>query len=146
MSTAQLERSLNQQISVAFNAARSALHEPSLRSISRARQVEFLDPYDEAFARALDEYGIEWRYKPRTFAVEWDDEGNFVDSFTPDFYLPANDLYIELVSTNCESAAADARSVRLLRQNNPSVHIDLIDAASLTCDSSTLQTTLTGLE
>lgn len=134
MSTAQFQQAFNQQISAALDAARSELHEPSLRDIRRARHIEFLDPSDEAFARALDEYGIEWRYKPRTFAVEWDAEGNFVDSFTPDFYLPANDRYIELASRDRACAAADARSVRLLRQNNASVRIDLMDAASFMRD------------
>jgi len=130
MSTAPFQQSLNQQISAALNAARPGLHDRPLRDMRSAAPVEFLDPSDEAFARSLDEYGIEWRYKPRTFAVEWDAEGNFVDSFTPDFYLPTNDLYIELASTDRARAAADARSVRLLRQNNPSVRIDLMDAAS----------------
>lgn len=116
MSTAQFQQSFNQQISAALDAARSELHEPSLRDIRRARHIEFLDPSDEAFASALDECGIEWRYKPRTFAVEWDDEGNFVDSFTPAFYLPADDRYVALKSTDRASAALDARSVRLLRQ------------------------------
>ena len=134
MSTAQFEQSLNQQISAALNVARPALRQPARRNMRSARYVEFLDSSAEAFARALDEFGIEWRYKPRTFAVEWDDEGNFMDSFTPDFYLPANDLYIELVSTDRARAAADARSVRLLRQNNPSVRIELMDAASFPRD------------
>lgn len=132
MSTAQVKQSLDQQFSAALNAARSALDEPALRDMRRSRYVGFLDPSDEAFARVLDEYGIEWRYKPRTFAVEWDNDGNFVDSFTPDFYLPANDLYIELASTDRPYARADARSVRLLRQNHPSVRIDVIDPLSYT--------------
>ena len=122
MSTGQLEQPPNQTV-IAVHATRLVFQESSHRDLSRVSRVEFLNSSHEAFAQGLDEHGVEWRYKARTFAVEWDDEGNFVDSFTPDFYLPANDLYIEVAST--DRARADARSVRLLRQNYPSVHIEL---------------------
>lgn len=135
MPTAQLDQPPNQFIRGALRRSRLVFQGSSKPDARDTSRIEFVDSSDEAFARALDEFGIEWRYKPRTFAVEWDDEGNFVDSFTPDFYLPANDLYIELVSADRARAAADARSVRLLRQNNPSVRIDLMDAASFMRDT-----------
>ncbi|HSB12612.1 MAG TPA: hypothetical protein VLM38_24190 [Blastocatellia bacterium] len=86
--------------------------------------VRFIRPSHEELARALDEHHIPWRYKPRTFAVEWDDQGNFLDSFTPDFYLPALDLYVELADR--ESDAEKSRRIRLLRQTHPSVRVDLL--------------------
>jgi hypothetical protein len=91
--------------------------------------VEFAYSWEEEFARTLDEYGIPWQYKPRTFAVEWDEEGNFVDSFTPDFYLPARDVFVELAAPDCNASGAKARKVRLLRQQHPEVIIKLLDGA-----------------
>jgi phosphatidate phosphatase APP1 len=131
MSTTQFDQPPNQHFSAALSPSCFARHDSSHPDAHGTRQVAFLDSSDEAFARALDECGVAWRYKPRTFAVEWDDEGNFVDSFTPAFYLPADDRYVALKSTDRASAALDARSVRLLRQNNPTVRIDFIDPPSL---------------
>ena len=85
--------------------------------------VVFAHESEAEIARLLDFYGVHWKYEPRSFPLEWDVEGRPTQSFTPDFYLPANDLYIEVAST--DRARADARSVRLLRQNYPSVHIEL---------------------
>lgn len=91
--------------------------------------VGFAYVFEEAFARTLDQHGITWQYKARTFAVEWDNEGNFVDSFTPDFYLPLLDLYVELIGRDRNEAAAKARKVRLLRQQKPGLQIELVRAA-----------------
>jgi len=88
------------------------------------RAVEFTDASHRLFALNLDRDAIAWRYKPRTFAVEWDAEGNFVGSFTPDFYLPDYDQYVELASAG--SLAEKMRKVRLLRQNYPDVRVKLI--------------------
>ena len=93
--------------------------------------VDFVYSWEEAFARTLDQHGIFWQYKHRTFAVEWDDEGNFVDSFTPDFYLPLFDLYVELTVPNHHEAGAKARKVRLLRQQRPGLRIELLSALPL---------------
>jgi hypothetical protein len=87
--------------------------------------VDFANECEHEFARALEVQQILWRYKPRTFAVEWDDEGNFVDSFTPAFYLPGHDRYLELTAPD-SPVSRTARKVRLLRQNYVSVKIDLI--------------------
>ena len=94
-----------------------------------ALPVEFAYSWEEEFARTLDEYEISWQYKPRTFAVEWDEEGNFVDSFTPGFYLPARDVFVELASPDCSASGAKARKVRLLRQRYPDVMIKLLGSA-----------------
>jgi phosphatidate phosphatase APP1 len=92
--------------------------------------VEFADRWEEEFARLLDEHQILWQYKQRTFAVEWDEEGNFVDSFTPDFYLPVFDKYVELARTDYRASGAKARKVRLLRAQHPEIKIELLNVAS----------------
>lgn len=45
--------------------------------------------YEVAYAKWLDRQGIKWLYEPKTF-----DLGN--TTYTPDFYLPEFDLYIEI--------------------------------------------------
>lgn len=87
--------------------------------------VDFANECEEEFARALEAHRIFWRYKPRTFAVEWDEEGNFVDSFTPGFYLPAHSRYVEITAPDCRGSVA-GRKVRLLRQQYSRIKIDLI--------------------
>ena len=52
----------------------------------------FAHPSEEEFARMLDFYQIKWLYEPKTFPLEWDSEGNITVAFSPDFYLPEQDL------------------------------------------------------
>ena len=94
------------------------------------KPVEFAYCWEEEFARMLDSHQILWKYNHRTFAVEWDEAGNFVDCFTPDFYMPAFDLYVELVATGCDALGAKARKVRLLRQQHPDIRIELLSTAA----------------
>lgn len=49
-------------------------------------------------ARLLDRYGVEWRYEPKTYPVEWDDDGRVTMAFSPDFYLTEFDTYLELTT------------------------------------------------
>ena len=39
-------------------------------------QVKFAHNSERQFAKLLDFYGIVWEYEPRTFVLEWDNEGN----------------------------------------------------------------------
>lgn len=96
---------------------------------NRPPPVEFAHPSEAEFARILDFYQIIWQYEPRTFAVEWDEAGNFVSSFTPDFYLPEYDLYIELTTLKQKLVTAKNRKVRLLRRHYPEVKIKLFYGA-----------------
>ena len=88
--------------------------------------VEFVCASEREFARLLDAQDISWRYKPRTFAVEWDDEGNFVDCFTPDFYLSASETYIALIAAGCNESNQKLRSVNLLRRQHPEIRIEVL--------------------
>lgn len=91
--------------------------------------IEFAHACEEEFARMLDARDISWQYKPRTFAVEWDEEGNFVDCFTPDFFLPANETYIVLISPDRSASSAKTRKVKLLRRQHPEIRIELFHSA-----------------
>lgn len=93
------------------------------------RAVGFAHASEEEFARILDFYHINWEYEPRTFAIEWDGEGNVISSFTPDFYLPDYDLFIELTTLKQALVTRKNRKVRLLRKLYPEVKVKVLYAS-----------------
>ena len=88
---------------------------------SASAGVEFAHASERQFARLLDFYQIEWLYEPTSFDLEWDRDGNVVQRFTPDFYLPAYDLYIEITTLNQKLVTKKNRKVRRLREVHPGV-------------------------
>lgn len=92
---------------------------------------KFSHPAEEAFARILDFYGIQWVYEPRTFPLEWDKGGNITDAFTPDFYLPEQDLYIELTTLRPKLAQYKNRRMRRMKELYPEVNIKLFKRRDL---------------
>ena len=81
----------------------------------------FAHASERQFARLLDFYQIEWHYEPRSFDLETDEDGNVTQRFTPDFYLPAYDLYIEITTLNQKLVTKKNRKVRRLREQYPDV-------------------------
>jgi hypoxanthine phosphoribosyltransferase len=86
-------------------------------------QVRFAHNSERQFAKLLDFYGIVWEYEPRTFVLEVDGEGNPAQAFTPDFYLPAYDLFIEITTMNQKLVTKKNRKARRLREAYPEVRI-----------------------
>ncbi len=87
---------------------------------------QFAHPAEEAFAKILDFYGIEWAYEPRTFPLEWDEHGKVAEAFSPDFYLPSQDLYIELTTLRPKLATFKNRRIRRMQELYPHIHVKLI--------------------
>jgi hypothetical protein len=85
----------------------------------------FAHPIEEEFAKILDFYGIEWVYEPRTFALEHDPNGNITEAFTPDFYLPDQDLYVELTTMQTRLATIKNRKLRRMKELYPSINVKL---------------------
>jgi hypothetical protein len=83
--------------------------------------VAFAHASERQFARLLDFYQIDWLYEPTSFDLEHDALGNAVQRFTPDFYLPAYDLYIEITTLNQKLVTKKNRKVRRLREQYPDV-------------------------
>jgi hypothetical protein len=81
----------------------------------------FAHASERQFARLLDFYRIEWEYEPRSFDLERDRDGNVIQQFTPDFYLPAYDLYIEITTMNQKLVTRKNRKVRRLMELYPDV-------------------------
>ncbi len=73
----------------------------------------------------LDYYGIPWEYEPRTFVLEQDESGRVVEAFTPDFYLPEQDLYVEITVMKQSLVTRKNRKLRKLRERYPEIKIKL---------------------
>ncbi|MDX1691168.1 MAG: hypothetical protein R3290_09130 [Acidimicrobiia bacterium] len=87
-----------------------------------ADSVDFAHPSERQFARLLDFYGIDWEYEPRSFPIEFDDEtGEPVKFFTPDFYLPDEDVFIEITTMNQKLVTKKNRKVRRLGEVHPEI-------------------------
>lgn len=74
----------------------------------------------------LDFYAIAWDYEPRTFTLEYDRDGRPAQAFTPDFYLPAYDLYIEITTLNQKLVTKKNRKARRLQERYPDVRIRVL--------------------
>ncbi|HWQ83631.1 MAG TPA: hypothetical protein VN363_03640 [Anaerolineales bacterium] len=94
-------------------------------SLPEKSRPVFAHPVEEEFARILDYYGIEWEYEPRTFPLEWDEQGNVTVAFTPDFYFTQQDLYVELTTLRPSLATFKNRKLRRMQELYPEIHIKL---------------------
>ena len=88
--------------------------------------MRFAHNSERQFAKLLDFYGVVWEYEPRTFTLETDRTGNPVQAFTPDFYLPAYDHFIEITTLNQKLVTKKNRKARRLRELYPEVEIKVL--------------------
>ena len=91
----------------------------------------FIHPIEAAFARILDYYGITWEYEPRTFPLEWDEAGNVSIAFTPDFYLPQQNLYVELTTLRPKLTLKKNRKLKRIQELYPDIQIKLFKRREL---------------
>jgi hypothetical protein len=98
-------------------AARTAGDPPAFAHASEAE-----------LGRILDFYGVAWEYEPRTFPLMWSLGGQVTESFTPDFYLPELDLFLELTTLRQKLVRKKNRKLRRLREVYPEVRIKLLYA------------------
>ena len=89
------------------------------------RKKMFAHQSEEMFANLLDFYRIAWEYEPRSFPIQYDRDGSVLESFTPDFYLPEFDLYMELTTMKQSLVTRKNRKVRLLRDLYPNLNIQV---------------------
>ncbi len=88
-------------------------------------RVNFAHPSEQEFARFLDYYRIRWVYEPVSFPLAWEGE-RVAEMFTPDFYLPEHDLYIELTTMKQSLVTPKNRKLRRLRELYPDVNVRLL--------------------
>jgi len=91
----------------------------------QSNMVNFAHPSEKEFADILDFYHIDWVYEPRSFALKWQEE-KVVEMFTPDFYLPKLDLYVELTTMRQRLVTEKNRKLKRLRQLYPDINITLL--------------------
>ena len=71
---------------------------------------------------------MRWEYEPRTFPVLWNLDGQVVESFSPDFYLPELDLWLELTTLRQSLVRKKNRKLRRMRELYPMVRLKLFYA------------------
>jgi hypoxanthine phosphoribosyltransferase len=91
----------------------------------------FAHPIEEEFARILDYYGMRWEYEPRTFDLRWDEQGMVTQAFSPDFYLPDQDLYVELTTARPKLVTIKNRKIRRMAELYPEISVQLWKRADL---------------
>ncbi|MBS3957004.1 MAG: hypothetical protein KGZ40_05705 [Clostridiales bacterium] len=100
-------------------------HGTSAAGSGKSSPLEFAHPSERVAAEILDFYRIRWEYEPTSFPIEWDSDGEVIASFTPDFYLPDFDLYIELTTMSQKLVTKKNRKVRRLKELYPDVNIKI---------------------
>ena len=96
--------------------------------MSSPAPARFAHDSEAQLARIFDYYRIEWRYEPHTFPISWNLSGAVTECFTPDFYLAAIDVYVELTTLKQGLVRKKNRKLRYLRQLYPGVRVKLFYA------------------
>src|ERR671923_1947454 len=85
----------------------------------------FANDVEVECAKLLDYYRVPWQYEPTTFVLARTEDGTVAEAFTPDFYLPEQDLYLEITVMKQSLVTRKNRKLRRLRQLYPEVRIKL---------------------
>ena len=99
--------------------------QPAFRAFAGSDPPKFVNEVELECAKMLDYYGVPWEYEPTTFVLERDPEGRVTRAFTPDFYLPEQDLYVEVTVMRQALVTRKNRKLRELRQLYPDVKVKL---------------------
>lgn len=116
--TLQQEREVNRQLEQQNKIADAIDNNDGYAMLKNQNEVEF--------ARILDKYQIQWRYEPTTFPIEWDLEGNVTLAFSPDFYLPKFNTYIELTSMNQRYVTIKNKKAKRVRELYPGTNVKIV--------------------
>lgn len=92
------------------------------------RHPAFAHASEAELARILDFYDVRWEYEPHVFPILWSLDGDVLESFTPDFFLPDLDIYVELTTLRQRLVRKKNRKLRRLRELYPYVRIKLLYA------------------
>lgn len=92
------------------------------QEFKRWDEVRFAHRSEQEFARLLDFYDMKWLYEPVSFDIAWNKKGEAVSKFTPDFYLPEYDLFIEITTMNQKLVTKKNRKIRRLGELYPEVN------------------------
>jgi hypothetical protein len=90
--------------------------------------TRFAHASEAEMARILDFYDVRWEYEPQTFPILWNLEGDVVESFAPDFYLPELGVFLEMTTLKQRLVRKKNRKLRRLRELYPDIRIKLFYA------------------
>ena len=88
----------------------------------------FAHASEAEMARILDFYRIRWEYEPHTFPILWNLDGVVVESFSPDFWLPDLDLYLEMTTLRQKLVRKKNRKLRRIHELYPDIRVKLFYA------------------
>jgi hypoxanthine phosphoribosyltransferase len=93
---------------------------PVFQAYCGRQPPRFVNQAELEVAKLLDFYGIRWE-----FVLETDDEGRVIEAAKPDFYLPDQDLYVEITTMKQSLVTRKNRKIRKLRERYPDVKVKL---------------------
>src|SRR5919206_1043125 len=96
---------------------------PVFKAYRGTEPPRFASPAELECAKVLDYYDVGWEYEPRTFVLEEDEGGRVTEAFTPDFYLPEQDVYLEITVMQQRLVTRKNRKLRKLRERYPHVNV-----------------------
>ena len=102
-----------------------ALEIPDFQAFRGGGQPRFANRAELECAKLLDYYGVPWEYEPTTFVLEQDEDGRVTEAFAPDFYLPDQDLYVEITVMKQSLVTRKNRKLRKIRELYPDVKVKL---------------------
>ncbi len=95
-------------------------------TVRTGEEPGFAHPAEYDLARILTFFGLRWAYEPTTFTLPALPDGRPVARFTPDFYLPDYQLYLELTTMRQRLVTRKNSKVRRLLTTYPNVRIKLV--------------------
>lgn len=82
----------------------------------KTKQHIFAHKSEANFAELLDLYGIKWIYEPMSFPLKWGSDGSIKMMFTPDFYLPDQNLFLEITTMNQKLVTKKNKKIKLTQK------------------------------
>lgn len=96
------------------------VNHPSSADISGS---SFAHPSEQLFANLLSLYGHRWSYEPVEFPLAWNEGGQPIRAFRPDFYLHEKNLFIELTVLEQRLVTKKNQKIRRFRILYPEVRL-----------------------
>jgi hypothetical protein len=106
----------------------AATPDAAVATPSAVDETRFAHASEAEMARILDFYAVRWEYEPTTFPILWNLDGDVVESFAPDFYLPEMDVFLEMTTLKQRLVRKKNRKLRRLRELYPDIRIKLFYA------------------
>jgi hypoxanthine phosphoribosyltransferase len=98
---------------------------PDFQAYCGSEPPRFQNDVEVECAKLLDYYRVPWDYEPRAFILEQAEDGTIIEAFRPDFYLPEQDLYLEVTVMKQSLVTKRNRKLRKVRELYPDVKVKL---------------------